>query len=43
VPGDLAGREVVAEGDADEGFGVQMRGPAMRVRAVRAAGWLKSP
>ena len=37
VDGKLAGREVVVEGEADEGFGVHMRGEAVRVRAVRSA------
>ena len=37
IPAELAGRRVVVEGEREEGFGLEMAGEAIRVRAVRAA------
>ena len=34
VPAALAGREVEVEGDKDEGFGLFMQGPQLRVRRI---------
>ncbi len=37
VPGDLDGREVIVDGEREEGFGIFMQGPQLRVTAVRPA------
>ena len=37
VPAGLAGQVVEVEGDKDEGFGLFMQGPQLRVRSLRPA------
>lgn len=37
VPAGLAGRDVIVDGELDEGFGIFMQGPQLRVRTVRTA------
>jgi hypothetical protein len=37
VPADLDGKQVEVEGEADDGFGFDMAGPAIAVRTVRKA------